>query len=188
MPYKIKKLIEEGYSFADLHPDKQQAVREETGLDFNVEDIVKFLQKQTNNFSVENSIAHDLDDAIFKIVEKGKEKPKVPKKEPIPKEVPQEEVPQEEVPQEGRLADFDSVVTLQAVAEFEDPDDLGALEYLRDTMIQTIIDENKDGLIEALGRAGYTSGSKDSKILKDSAKAFAESETFQEDIKTLFVG
>lgn len=182
MGYKIKKLIEEGYSFADLHPDKQRAVREETGLDFNVEDIVKFLQKQTNNFSVENGIAHDLDDAIFKIVEKSKEKPKSPKKEPIPEPIP------EEAPAEGRLADFDTVSALQVMAEFEDPDDLEALEYLRDEMIQIVIDENKDGLLEDLDRAGHASGGKDSKILKASAKAFAESETFQEDVKTLFVG
>ena len=68
MAYKIQELVESGYDFSTLYADKQSAVRDNTGLDFNLANVVKFLQKQTNNFTIENSVAHDLDNAIFKIV------------------------------------------------------------------------------------------------------------------------
>ena len=68
MAYKIQALIESGYNFSTLYPEKQDSVRENTGLDFALDNIVKFLQRQTNNFTIDNSVAHDLDNAIFKIV------------------------------------------------------------------------------------------------------------------------
>lgn len=77
MEYKIKELVEQGYDFLALFPEKQEAVRRTTGLDFDLESVVKFLQKQTNNFTIDNQVAHDLDDAIYALVVKaeGKEKP-----------------------------------------------------------------------------------------------------------------
>lgn len=70
MAYKIQALIEDGYDFKKLYPEKQEAVRQQTGLDFYLESVVNFLQKQTNNFTIDNPIAHDLDNAIYGIVEK----------------------------------------------------------------------------------------------------------------------
>ena len=68
MAYKIQELVESGYDFSTLYADNQSAVRDNTGLDFNLANVVKFLQKQTNNLTIENRVAHDLDNAIFKIV------------------------------------------------------------------------------------------------------------------------
>ena len=97
MEYKIKHLVEEGYDFKKLYLDKQEELRTQTGLDFDLETIVLFLQKQTNNFTIDNPIAHDLDNAIFGIVQKyEQEYGKIPKEPEAPKEP---EVPQEpEVP------------------------------------------------------------------------------------------
>lgn len=83
MAYKIQPLVEANYDFAKLYSDKQEAVRMATGLDFNLENIVKFLQRQTNNFTVDNPVAHDLDDAIFNIVNKYKEESKEEPIEPM---------------------------------------------------------------------------------------------------------
>ena len=70
MPYKIQPLVESDFDFSGIFAEKQESVRKATGLDFNLESVVKFLQRQTNNFTVDNQIAHDLDNAIIKIVEK----------------------------------------------------------------------------------------------------------------------
>ena len=77
MEYKIKELVEQGYDFLALFPEKQESVRRTTGLDFDLESVVKFLQRQTNNFTIDNQVAHDLDDAIYALIVKafGKEKP-----------------------------------------------------------------------------------------------------------------
>ena len=72
MAYKIQPLVEAGYDFKTVYPEKQRTVREATNLDFYLDGIVQFLQRTTNNFTIENSIAHDLDDAIYNIVEKYK--------------------------------------------------------------------------------------------------------------------
>ena len=71
MAYKIQPLVESGYDFATLYPEKQEAVRESSGLDFYLDSIVKFMQKQTNNFTVDNAVAHDLDNAIYNLVQKA---------------------------------------------------------------------------------------------------------------------
>jgi len=70
MEYLIKKYVDQGFDFSTLYPEKQEQIRQTTGYDFDLPSIVKFLQKQTNNFTIDNSIAHDLDQAIYKIIEK----------------------------------------------------------------------------------------------------------------------
>ena len=56
-------------------------------MDFYLDGIVQFLQRTTNNFTIENSIAHDLDDAIYNIVEKYKgENPSKDEAKPQPSE------------------------------------------------------------------------------------------------------
>jgi hypothetical protein len=89
MAYKIQPLVEAGYDFKAVYPEKQRTVREATNLDFYLDGIVQFLQRTTNNFTIENSIAHDLDDAIYNIVEKYKGEN--PSKEDEPKPQPTEE-------------------------------------------------------------------------------------------------
>ena len=89
MAYKIQPLVEAGYDFKAVYPEKQRTVREATNLDFYLDGIVQFLQRTTNNFTIENSIAHDLDDAIYNIVEKYKAEN--PSKEDEAKPQPSEE-------------------------------------------------------------------------------------------------
>ena len=47
--YNVKNLVENNYDFSVVFPEKQASIRENTGLDFNLPEIVAFLQQQTNN-------------------------------------------------------------------------------------------------------------------------------------------
>jgi len=89
--YKIQPLVESNFDFSLINPQAQREVAEASGVDFDLSSIVKFLQKQTNNFTIENTIAKDLDEAIFKSYqkyqsEKGGEKVEVEVKEITPEE------------------------------------------------------------------------------------------------------
>jgi len=68
--YKIQPLVESNFDFSLINPQAQREVAEASGVDFDLSSIVKFLQKQTNNFTIENTIAKDLDEAIFKSYQK----------------------------------------------------------------------------------------------------------------------
>ena len=95
MAYKIQPLVESGYDFKALYPEKQKSVREATGLDFYLDGIVQFLQRTTNNFTIENTVAHDLDDAIFGIVERYRVENPDREEVPMPQEKTEEEQKQE---------------------------------------------------------------------------------------------
>jgi hypothetical protein len=119
MAYKIQALIESGYNFSTLYPEKQDSVRENTGLDFALENIVKFLQKQTNNFTIDNSVAHDLDNAIFKIVSKKAE------------EEGGVEPPLEKSEEETRAEIMEAIELLEMLGEDADESTKEALEILK---------------------------------------------------------
>ena len=90
MAYKIQTYVERGYNFAELFPDKQEAIRTATGLDFNLQQVVDFLKVQTNNFTTDNPVAHDLDEAVYKIIMKkeGQEPAPEPAPQPTPEPAP----------------------------------------------------------------------------------------------------
>jgi hypothetical protein len=122
MAYKIQPLVESGYDFKALYPEKQKAVREATSLDFYLDGIVQFLQRTTNNFTIENSVAHDLDDAIFNIVEKYKaENPS--KEEPTPSP--------EKTEIEQKQEWLDAIELLEMLGEDLDDEAKEALELLK---------------------------------------------------------
>jgi hypothetical protein len=131
MAYKIQALIESGYNFSTLYPEKQDSVRENTGLDFALDNIVKFLQRQTNNFTIDNSVAHDLDNAIFKIVsKKAEEEGGV---EP-PKKAEEEggvEPPLEKSEEETRAEILEAIELLEMLGEDADESSKEALEILK---------------------------------------------------------
>ena len=54
--YKTKKLIENGVNFSAIYSNKQEQVKDLTGFDFNLSNIVSFLKKQTSDFTVQNSL------------------------------------------------------------------------------------------------------------------------------------
>ena len=91
MAYKLPQLIKENYDFSNLVPTEQADVQNKLSVAFNLSDIVTYIQKGTNNFRVENPIAIDLDNEIYKIaIDKGQGQGQPePKGEepPMPKEV-----------------------------------------------------------------------------------------------------
>ena len=89
--YKIQPLVESNFDFSLINPQAQREVAEASGVDFDLSSIVKFLQKQTNNFTIENTIAKDLDEAIFKSYEKYKSEKGGEKVELEVKEITSEE-------------------------------------------------------------------------------------------------
>jgi hypothetical protein len=94
MAYKLPQLIKENYDFSNLVPTEQADVQNKLSVAFNLSDIVTYIQKGTNNFRVENPIAVDLDNEIYKIaIDKGQGQPE-PKAEepPMPKEVEIEDI------------------------------------------------------------------------------------------------
>jgi hypothetical protein len=94
MAYKLPQLIKENYDFSNLVPTEQAEVQNKLSVAFNLSDIVTYIQKGTNNFRVENPIAIDLDNEIYKIaIDKGQGQPE-PKAEepPMPKEVEVEDI------------------------------------------------------------------------------------------------
>lgn len=94
MAYKLPQLIKENYDFSNLVPTEQADVQNKLSVAFNLSDIVTYIQKGTNNFRVENPIAVDLDNEIYKIaIDKGQGQPE-PKGEepPMPKEVEVEDI------------------------------------------------------------------------------------------------
>ena len=122
MAYKIQPLVEANYDFAKLYSDKQEAVRQATGLDFNLENIVKFLQRQTNNFTVDNPVAHDLDNAIFNIVTKHDQE--------LGKERVDEE-PLEKSEEETRKDILEAIELLELLGDDADEETKEALEILK---------------------------------------------------------
>lgn len=96
MSYKIKKLVDDGFDFNTLYPEKQEEARSATLLNFSISEIVEFLRKQTNDFRDDFPLAQDLDGAIYALYEKQKAKEKQP--EPEEEEKPRVEVPKEAEP------------------------------------------------------------------------------------------
>jgi len=82
MEYLIKPYVESGFDFSTLFPETQKQLLEVTGYDFTLSEVAKFLQKQTNNFTIDNPVAHDLDSAIYKLI--VKQGAIVPVTEPVP--------------------------------------------------------------------------------------------------------
>jgi len=123
MAYKIQPLVESGYDFAALFPEKQDAVRQSTGLEFYLDSIVKFLQKQTNNFTIDNPIAHDLDNAIYNLVQKAG----VPMAEPMPAPMPMAEPTEEE----KRQSYIEAIELLEMLGDDADESAKEAIDILK---------------------------------------------------------
>lgn len=68
--YKVQELINQGVDFASIFPENQGIVKEMTGFDFNLVDIVDFVKTQTNNFTKSIPLAEDIDSQIYMIYQK----------------------------------------------------------------------------------------------------------------------
>jgi hypothetical protein len=137
MAYKIQELVENGFDFSQVYPEKQQAVRESTGLDFDLAGIVKFLQRQTNNFTTENPVAKDLDNAVFVLVQKWQgERGGTPEPEPVEDKPVEEEVKKQvevvEKTEEEKQAEIrEAIEVLEMLGDDLDEEQKDALEILK---------------------------------------------------------
>ena len=135
MAYKIQQLVESNFDFSQVYPEKQKAVREGTGLDFDLAGIVKFLQRQTNNFTTENPVAQDLDNAVYVLVQKWESETKAP--EPVEEESKEiEEVKKEleviEKTEEEKQAEIrEAIEVLEMLGDELDEEQKDALEILK---------------------------------------------------------
>ena len=68
--YRTEELIHENVDFSAIFPEKQDIVRESSGFEFNLQDIVSFIKKQTKNFTKDVPLAHEIDMAIYGIYQK----------------------------------------------------------------------------------------------------------------------
>lgn len=71
--YKTQELLERGVDFSTIFPEKQDIVKDMVGFDFNLADIVQFIKVQTQDFTVENPLALDVDKHIYYIYQKNQE-------------------------------------------------------------------------------------------------------------------
>lgn len=144
MAYKIQPLVESNYDFASVFAEKQRLVREATGLDFDLASIVTYLQKTTNNFTIDNQVAHDLDNAIYDRVQDYKasigdtEEPlpeplPVPLPEPLPVPLPEPlPVPVPEKTEEEKMAEIkEAIELLELLGDDADDEAKEALEILK---------------------------------------------------------
>ena len=51
--YKLKEYVEKGYEFNQIFPNKVIEVQQMTGMLFDIQDVVDYLQQQTNDFKIE---------------------------------------------------------------------------------------------------------------------------------------
>lgn len=98
--YQTHQLLDKGVNFATIYPEKQGVVKEMTGFDFDLVNIVSFLKKETDNFTILLPLALEIDKNIVSIynkyqVSQGK-KAEEPKAEPKPEPTP--EPPKDERP------------------------------------------------------------------------------------------
>ena len=77
--YKIAALLDKGVDFSSIFPEKQNVVKEMTGFNFDLANIVNFIKKETKDFTEQNPLALDVDKHIYaiylKYAEKNGEKP-----------------------------------------------------------------------------------------------------------------
>lgn len=76
--YHTQELLAQGIDFSTIYNSKQEIVKEMSGFDFNLTDIVQFLKKETNGFKKQFPLAADIDAAIYSIYLKSQSQDGVP--------------------------------------------------------------------------------------------------------------
>jgi len=145
-----------------LYPTQQEETKLELGLGFSMQEIVNFIQSQTNNFTVSFYLAEEIDANIYSIYEKYIKE----KKEDIIKIEPKVKLEIEpEVEVVGNIDDDikDFVVTIDGLLDLLKEKEIYEKEDVEDWII-TI-----DGLIELLEEYNF-----DKKRLSTFKKQFAK--------------
>jgi hypothetical protein len=65
--YKTKELLDSKVNFAAIYFDKQERIKEMTGFDFSLADIVRYIKSETENFQNYIELAVEIDKAIYGI-------------------------------------------------------------------------------------------------------------------------
>jgi phage/plasmid-associated DNA primase len=65
--FKTQELTSKGVDFNAIYPDKQDTVKQMTGFDFNLSNIVSFLKKETNDYEKQTPLALDIDKHIYSV-------------------------------------------------------------------------------------------------------------------------
>ena len=65
--YKTKELLDSKVNFASIYFDKQERIKEMTGFDFSLADIVRYIKSETENFQNYIELAVEIDKAIYGI-------------------------------------------------------------------------------------------------------------------------
>lgn len=79
--FKTQELTSKGIDFNAIYPDKQDAVKQMTGYDFNLSSIVSFLKKETNDFEKQTPLALDIDKHIYSVYLKWQQSSDKPSEE-----------------------------------------------------------------------------------------------------------
>lgn len=66
--YQIQKLVQSGFDFTQIFPDKQQYVSDTSKFDFKLPEVVSFVRQQTDDFKISNPVALDIDKAIVNVI------------------------------------------------------------------------------------------------------------------------
>ena len=83
--YKIQELVQSGFDFDILYPEKVEQLKSHNGYNFGIGDIVSLIKKQTSGFTIEVPVVRDIDNEIFNIYQKWW-KQHNPEPEPQPEE------------------------------------------------------------------------------------------------------
>jgi spore maturation protein CgeB len=70
--------MDKGVNFNAIYPEKQEVVKQMTGVDFTLPQIVMFLKKQTDNFEKQMPLATDIDNSIYAVYLKWKDEKATP--------------------------------------------------------------------------------------------------------------
>lgn len=105
-PYLVKKLVDINFQFDSINPEQQEKIKKSTDLDITLSEIVGFLEKESNNFTITNPLCIELDTLIDKTVTEWFKSIKQPRPDEEPKEIPPPppvEIPVEEVKTEEKV-------------------------------------------------------------------------------------
>ena len=153
--YQTKQLVDADFDFAGIFPEKQTYVKDTENFEFELPEVVAFLQQQTDNFKIENPVALDVDRAIVHVVTRWAEQEGVPNPF-LPEDIQiAEETPVEVVEVEGDIPEaqqnwIDAIYTYEEMVAEEDAIDTYGEENVDNwsNMIETYIDLLQDEGIE----------------------------------------
>lgn len=134
--YQVPILLEKNYDFSAVKSEKQKQLTEINGYDFSLVDVVQYLKKESKNFSEHTPLLEEIDKTIGMIVVDYAKSKQLPN--PFGGKSEGEKATKDVVSQvEEEIQSIkDAIEYLESEAESGDEDAKGALEYLKDELLQ----------------------------------------------------